>query len=131
MEIGAVEGAAIGVSDGGTLVEPGQVGVGILLEVELVALPGHRWKEALLGCIQPGVSIADDEPGPLEAPFLERGEEGSPVDLRLAECDMEAEDEAFTDLIDADGDKDGTVDDTASLTGPLVSGIQEEVGVEA
>ena len=131
VEIGAVEDGADGVGDGGPLVEPGHVGLGVLLEVELAALPRHRWEEGLSGGTQPGVIVADDQLDPLEAPFLERGEEGSPVDLRLAEGGTDAEDGAFAALIDADGDKDGTVDDTSTLTDLLVSGIEEEVGVEA
>lgn len=53
------------------------------------------------------------------------------MDLRLAEGSTDATNEAFAALIDVDGDEDGTVDDAATLTDPFVSGIEEEVRVEA
>lgn len=75
--------------------------------------------------------IADDKLDPLEAPLLERGEESSPVDLCFVKCGTNAGDEVFAALINADGDKDSTVDEAATLTDYFVSGIKEEVGVGA
>jgi hypothetical protein len=57
--------------------------------------------------------IADNQLDPAEARFLEGGQEGSPVDLRLAECGSATEDAALSIQTDAGGDEDGAADDLA------------------
>jgi len=47
--IGAVESEANRASDGGLLVEPGHISLGILREVKLAALPRRRWKQGPFG----------------------------------------------------------------------------------
>lgn len=53
------------------------------------------------------------------------------MDLCFVKCGTNAGDEVFAALINADGDKDSTVDEAATLTDYFVSGIKEEVGVGA
>jgi len=48
-------------SDGGPLVQAGDIGLGILLEMELAALPRHRGKDGGTSGAQAGVVVADDE----------------------------------------------------------------------
>jgi hypothetical protein len=95
----------------GPLVEARDVGLGVLLEIELAALPRHGWKDRRAGGTEAGMVIADDRLNPVEATFLEGGQEGSPVDPRLAQGGAEAEDRALSIQNDAGGDKDGPVDD--------------------
>jgi hypothetical protein len=60
VEIGAVEDGSNGVGDGGPLVEPGHVGLGVLLEVELAALVGDTSETGFDGSAQTLVIVADD-----------------------------------------------------------------------
>jgi len=62
--------------------------------------------------------IADDQLDPAEARFLEGGQEGSPVELRLAECRADTEDAALS--IQTDAGADGTAQ---PMTWPQISEI--------
>ncbi len=69
---------------------------GILLEVELAALPRNGGEESSASGAKARVVIADDEGNTVEAAVLERGEEVAPVNLGFAECSADAEDGAMT-----------------------------------
>ena len=73
-------------SDFGAVVE------GVLLEMELAALPGDAWEASAEGGAQAGVIVADEEGEAVEAAILEALEEVAPVDLGLGEGDADAED---------------------------------------
>ena len=83
--IRAVEHAADGFGDGGPLVQAGDVGLGILLEVELAALPRHGRKDGGAGGAQAGVVVADDELDAVETALLQALEEVAPVDFGFTE----------------------------------------------
>src|SRR5512137_2872385 len=68
--IGAVEHTADGLGDGGPLVQAGDIGLGILLEVELAALPRYGRKDGGARRAQAGVVIVDDELDAVETALL-------------------------------------------------------------
>ena len=69
--------------------------MGVLLEVELAALPGHGGKDGPAGGGEAGVVIADEELEASQAALLEALEEFAPMDFGFAEGDARAEDLAF------------------------------------
>jgi hypothetical protein len=66
-----VEDAADGLGDRGALVEFGHVGLGILLEIKLSALPRRSEKDGRAGGSQPVMVVADNELDAAEAAGLE------------------------------------------------------------
>ena len=68
--IGAVEHTANGLGDGDPLVQAGDIGLGILLEMELAALPRHGRKDGGTSGAQAGVVVADDELDAVETALL-------------------------------------------------------------
>lgn len=113
--------------DNGAHVQPGNVGLGVLLEVELAALPGHRGKDGLAGGGHAGMGVANDELDAVEAARDERGEEGAPVDFGFTQLDADAEDGAFAVGADAHGDEHGAVHEHAAVAHFLVAGIHDEI----
>ena len=103
------------------------VGLGVLLEMELAALPWDGREDGVAGGGHAGVGIADDEAGAVEAPGDQRGEEVAPVDFGLAEGDADAEDGAFAIGADADGDEHGAVAQEAAVAHFFIAGIEDEV----
>lgn len=65
--IRTVKHRANGLGDWDTLVQTGNISLGVLLEMELAALPGHRRKDRLARGAQPLVVIADEEQRRMEA----------------------------------------------------------------
>lgn len=107
----------------------GNVVEGILLEMELAALPEDAGKAGGSGGAQAGMIIADDEGDSMEAALLQGTQEVAPVSLGLAESGADPQDGALTGGIDADGEKDRTVDDGAIAADLLVTGIQDEIRI--
>jgi hypothetical protein len=75
---GAVKHAAECVGDFLPLLEPEHIRLGVLLEVELAALPRNGAKDGLARGPQAGVVVADDELDPAEAALDQALEEGAP-----------------------------------------------------
>ena len=129
-------GAVFGVEDaadliGDSLLEVlgGDVGLGVLLEVELAALPRAGVEGGAQGGTEPDVGVGGDAVGDADAALLEAGEEVAPMDLGLGEGAGDAEDEAFAVVpADADGDEGGAVADVAIDADLVVGGVGEEVG---
>ena len=65
------------------MVQARDISLGVLLEVELAALPGHGGKDGFAGGAQAGVVVADDELDAVQAALLEALEEGCANGLRL------------------------------------------------
>ena len=104
-----VEDAADVVGDFGLEIPGGDIGLGVLLEVELAALP----RAGVEGGAQRGA---------------EAGVEVAPVDLGFGEGAGDAEDEAFAVVAaDADGDEGGAVPNVAVDADLVVGGVGEEV----
>ena len=57
--------------DGGALIQARDIGLGVLLEMELAALPGHGGEDGGAGGAQAGMVIADDEQDAVEAALLQ------------------------------------------------------------
>ena len=127
-QIRAVEDGADVMGDSGALVQAGDVGLGVLLEMELAALPGHGWEDRPAGRAEACVVIADDQLDSAESLFMEGTQEGSPMDLGLAEGGADTEDGALSVHPDAGGDEDSAVDDLAVLADLLVAGIEQDIG---
>ena len=66
--------------------------LGILLEMELAALPRDAGEACGEGRAEAGVIVADEEGDAVEAAILEGGEEVAPVNLGLAQSDADTED---------------------------------------
>ena len=99
--IRAVEHTADGFGDGGPLVQAGDIGLGILLQVELAALPRHGGKDGGAGGAQAGVVVADNELNAVETALLQALEELAPMDFGFTESDADAQDGAFALRVDA------------------------------
>lgn len=126
-EIGAEEdGANVG-GDFGPQIEPGNISLGVLLKMELTALPGDGGEDSSSGGGESGMGVADDEGEAVKAAGLEGGKEGAPVDFGLAEGDADAKDGTLAVETDANGDENGTVQELAALAHLLVPGIKDEV----
>ena len=76
----------------GTHVEARDVSLGVLLEMELAALPRNGGEDGGTGGRESAMGIADDEGETVKTSGLERGEEGPPVDLSLTEGGTDTED---------------------------------------
>ena len=129
--VGAAENTANGFGDHGALVESRDKGLGVLLEMELAALPRHGGEDGGACGGQAGVSVTDHELDAAEAAVLEPLEEGAPMDFGFTEGHADAQDGAFTGGIDAQGDEDGAIQELAALADLLVTGIQDQVGESA
>ena len=112
-------------------VETRDVGLGVLLEVELAALPGDGWEDGAACGGEAGVVIGDDDLEALEAACLQALEERAPVDLGFGKGDAEAEDLAFPIRADAEGDEHGAVENPPGLADFFVSGIENDIGESA
>ena len=124
-----VEDAADLIGDSLLEVLGGDVGLGVLLEVELAALPRAGVEGGAQGCTEPDVGVGGDAVGDADAALLETGEEVAPMDLGLREGAGDTEDEAFAVVpADADGDEGGAVADVAIDADLVVGGVGEEVG---
>ena len=128
---GTVEDAADGACHPGALIQPWDVGLGVLLEMELAALPGHGGKDRRAGGFESGVIVAGDVGDAAQAAPQEALEEGAPVNFGFAEGDTDAEQNAFAISADAQGEEDGAIKQLAVLPDLFVAGIQEEIGKRA
>ena len=106
----------------------GNVGLGILLEMELAALPGDAGESAGQGCADALVVVAGDAQGPVHAPGLETLDESRPVLGRLGKPGGHAQDNpAACPCLDADRDENGAIPDGSGHAHLCVGGIQVEV----
>ena len=127
-EIRAVEdGTDIG-CHAGAHVQTGDVSLGVLLEMELAALPRDGGEDGSTGGRESAMGIADDEGEAVKASGLKRGEEGAPVDFRFTESSTDTEDGSFSIGADSDGDENGAVQELAALADLFVSGVQDQIG---
>ena len=127
-EIRAVEdGTDVG-GDAGAHVEAWNVSLGILLEMELAALPGNGGEDGGAGGGETGMGIADDEGEAVKAARLEGSEEGAPVGFGLAESGADAENRTSAARADADGNQHGAIQELAALPDLFVTGIEDYIG---
>ena len=76
--------------------------MGVLLEMELAALPGDGGKDGLAGGSHARIVIAEDGAGAAETAGDEGGEEFAPMDFGFAQGGADAGDGAFAIGADAD-----------------------------
>jgi len=125
---GAFKDTADGASDFGALIQPRDVGLGVLLEVELAALPWDGAKDGPARGGHAGVIITDDEGDAAEAALDEALEEGPPMHFGFTEGDAHTEDGALACGRDAQGDEDGAVAELAVVADFFVAGIEDQIG---
>ena len=125
--IRAIEHGADGVGDGGALVQARHIGLGVLLEMELAALPGDAREHGLAGGPETFVVVTDEQGGGMKAALLEVGEKGPPMDLGFAEGDADAQNGAFAIGADAQGDEHGAIENLSSLTDLFIAGVHEDI----
>ena len=123
----SIEDGADAQRDRLALIEAGYVGLSILLEMELAALPGDAGKHGSAGSLETGMIIRDDELDAFQPTTDEAVEKGAPMDLRLGKSDRHADHAAPSVGGDAHRNEDGTVDQPACITHTLVAGIEEDV----
>ncbi len=98
--VGTIEHGADDLGDGGQLIQPRHISMGILPEMKLAALSGDAREKGLACGPKPFVVITDEKPGRTEAALLEAGQERAPMALRFAKGDTYSESAAF--LVRAD-----------------------------
>lgn len=105
------------------------VGLGVLLEMELAALPGRGIESGSESGFEAFMGIGCDEVGDADAAFAQRGEECAPVNLVFGKGGGSSKDHAFAIVApDADGDEDGAVAHGGIDAHLDVGGVEEEVG---
>jgi len=124
----AVEDAADRAGDFGALIQGWDVGLGVLLEVELAALPRDGAKDGFARGRHAGVIVTDDEGDATQAALDEALEEGPPMHFGLTQGDAHPEDDALTFGRDAQGDEDGTVAELTVVADFFVAGIEHQIG---
>lgn len=126
-QIGAGKEATDGLGHLKAHVAARHMGLSVLLEVELAPLPWHGWKDGLTCRSHAFMSIADDELHAVQAALHQRGEEATPVRLRLAQGDTDAEDGAFAIGADAHGDEHGAIHKHTTLADLFITCVQDKV----
>jgi len=91
----AVKDTADGAGDFGALIQARDVGLGVLLEMELAARPRDVANDSFAGGGHAGVIVADDEGDAAKAALDEALEEGAPVGFGFTEGDADAQNGAF------------------------------------
>ena len=125
---GTFKDTADGATDFVSLIQARDVGLGVLLEVELAALPGNGTKDGPPRGGHAGMIVADDVGDAAQAALDEALEESAPMHFGFAESDAHAEDGAFALGSDAQGDEDGTVAKLAIVADFFVTGIEHQIG---
>jgi len=107
------------------------VGLGVLLQVKLAALPGDIGEDSLPSSSHPRMVIANDQADSMKAPSREALQEVPPVDLSLGERDASAQDGALALRVDPNGTQQCLIDHPAPVTHLLVARINVDVGAFA
>ncbi len=124
---GVEDGGDLGGDDGLEFLSGDEV-AGVLLEVELAALPGAGVAGGPQGGFEAGVGVGDDEVGNADAALFERDEEFPPVDFGFGKGAADTEDHAFAVVAaDADGLEGGAVAHDAVDADFVVGGVEDEV----
>ena len=106
----------------------GDVLLGVLLEVELAALPGGGGEAGSEGGSQAGVGVGGDEVGNSQAALAQAVGKFTPVDFSFAQGAGYAEDHSFSVFAaHADGDQGGAISDGAVDADFVVGGVEGEV----
>lgn len=124
----ACEDAADRAGDFGALIQAWDVRLGVLLEVELAALPRDGAKDGFARGRHAGVIVTDDEGDAAQAALDEALEEGPPMHFGFTEGDAHPEDDALACGRDAQGDEYGTVAELAVVADFFVAGVEHQIG---
>jgi hypothetical protein len=114
--------------DGGPGVLPRHLVQGVAHEVELAPLPGGGRPARGQRRLEPGVVVADGVPHAVHPAALQGEEELAPVRPGLRAGGRGPEDHAAAAREDADVDQDGAGQHAVADAGPLVVGVEHEVG---
>ena len=126
---GGVEDGADVSGDRDTHGDLGDVGLGVLLKVELATLPRTGGKDGGEGGFEAFVGVAGNGFGEGKAAFFEAEEEVTPVDFGFGERDGDTEDGAFPiGGAHSYRDEDGAAPDDVIITDVFIHGVDDEVG---
>ena len=128
---GAVKNAADGMGDFLALLDPGHIRLGVLLQVELAALPWDGAKDGFARGRHAGMVVTDDELGAAEAALDQALEEGAPMHFGFTEGDADTEQGALTGGGDAERDEDGAIPELAVVADLFITGIKHQIGMGA
>ncbi len=98
-------------------------------EVDVAPLPGGIGQHLGEGFFEPRVIVGDDELNAAKTPVLQANKEVFPGRLTLTRGEIDAQDFPASALIDTDRDQDRLGPDDTLLTGLLVAGIENQVGI--
>ena len=110
------------------LIQSGDISLGVLLEMELTALPWGGAKNGFAGGGHAGVVVADDEGDAAQAALDEALEEGAPMHLGFTEGDADAQDGTLAIRRDAQSDEHGAVPELAVVADFFVTGVEHQIG---
>ena len=99
--------------DGFSRLLPGDELAGVLLQMELAALPGNRGQYRPAGGLEPRMVVGDDELGAMKPAGKQTLQEAPPVDLGFARGHRATEHPALARSLDADGDQHGAIMDAS------------------
>ena len=126
--IRGVEDAADVCGELGAHFQARDIGLSVLLEMELAALPGDGREDGAARGGEAGMVVGDEELECAQAALLETLEEVAPVNFGFAQSDADAEDLAFALGVDAQGDEHGAIEHAAAMADFFVAGIEQDVG---
>ena len=101
--VGAVKNTAEGPPDLGPLIQPQNLRLGVLLAVELAALPRPGRADGGAGGLEAEVVVTDDELDAVAAALDQALKKGPPVNLGFAQGDADAEQGALASRSDPQG----------------------------
>jgi hypothetical protein len=101
---------------------------GILLQVQLAALPAPRGQHRLPGSLESRVGVGNDQLHSLQATGKKVFETPSPIDLCFGCGNLAAQHATLARGFDPNGTQDGAIDDSSLQADLLVAGVQEEIG---
>ena len=106
---------------------PGHVGTGVLLKIKLAPLPRNTAKDGDPSSLQSRVVLADDQLNTVQATCHQALQEGSLVDLMLAQGERNAKDLSFTIQVYPNGKQESGITNLACLPHFFVASIKENV----
>jgi len=130
-KVWTVEEAADSAGDLSALIQTRDMGLSILLEVELAALPRDGWEDGGACGFEADVVVADDELDAGQAALAEALKESAPVNFGFAERDTDAQEGAFAVGIYAHGQEHGAVEQLTVEADFFVACIQHEIRAES
>ena len=123
----AIENGADGLGDRDALIQAWHIGLGILLEMKLAALPRDARENGLAGGAESFVVITDEQERGMQAALLETGQKGAPMDFGFAQGLADAKEGTFAIGPDPQGDEHRAVEHLAAQADFFIAGIDKNI----